>query len=106
RVGQEFTLRITLRNTATGITPLQDIGLDDSLLEGLTVVRSDPPYERQDHLPTGVTTYWYYMDIPPEGSTSITLYLRADRAGTFQGDFTAFSDPGSRTTPISLTITP
>jgi hypothetical protein len=106
KMGEKFTLRVTLRNTADGTTPLQDLGFDDSLMEGMMVLSSEPPIQRQDHLPTGVTTFWYYIDIPPGETTTITLQMQAVKVGNYEGTFTAFSDPGSKTTQMRFTVTP
>lgn len=106
KVGQTFTMRVALRNTASGTTRLLDLGLDDSLMAGVKVLRSDPPIQRQDHLPTGIATFWYYIDIPAGETTTITLHLQALKAGIYTGDLTAFSDPGSKRAEVRIAVTP
>ncbi len=106
RVGQTFTVRVTLHNTASGTTPLQDLGFDDSLLAGVTVLGSEPPIQRRDHLPTGVSTFWYYIDIPAGETMTITLQMQALTVGTYTGDLTVFSDPGSKITKMQFTVMP
>jgi len=106
RVGEKFTMQVKLRNMADGTTPLQDLGLDDSLMAGVTVVDSNPPIQRRDHIPTGVTTFWYYIDIPPGETVTITLHMQAIKVGTYKGDLTAFSDPGSKRAEWQITVTP
>jgi len=105
KVSEEFTLRVTLRNVGDGNVPIDGLWFDDALLEGVTVVRSDPPFRGRTPL-FDATSFKYEINIPPGETTTVTFQMQAIKIGEYEGSFTASSDPGSKATRMRIVVQP
>ena len=105
KVGQTFTLRAVIHNTSDKSVPINSLRFDDALLKGVSVRSSEPPFQGQSSLFTA-TSFQYAFSISPGKVATVTFQMQAVNAGSYEGDFTASSDPGSKITPMRLTVTP
>ncbi len=86
-MGEPFTVRVTVHNTADKVQILDSLDVADEWLEGVTVTVSTPPYTRADHVPLDNTwSYIYETPIPPGGSVEVVLEATGTQIGAFKGE--------------------
>ena len=87
-VGDEFDLTLTLTNTSDQPLEVNDIDLDSafsaSILDGITVLSTDPDMERDYTIP-GIKTFHYNSTLPPHTPATVTFHLLAHTPGEFSG---------------------
>jgi hypothetical protein len=108
RVGEEFELILTLRNTGSAPITVDDIDLDQaltgSILDGAIVLASEPYMERDYSIP-GIKTYYYKRPILP-GATEVVIFkLQAVEAGEFGGSVGVYVGDQSVIVEPVITIT-
>jgi hypothetical protein len=86
--GEELELLLTLSNTGDSEFMVNDIDLDeaftDSILDGVIVLWTDPPMERDYSIP-GIKTFQYNRAIPAGETRQVTFRLQAVTSGEFGG---------------------
>lgn len=93
-VGQEFTVSVEVENVDLDAIPLNAIGLEQSLLDGVEVVSIDPAYLKTEDKSIPVygewTEYQLGRNLSGGEKITITLTLRSKQAGLFSGNVTAW----------------
>jgi hypothetical protein len=109
--GEHFELVLTLTNTGSSDIQVNHIDLDQvvggSILDGSTIISSDPPIDRYVSGP-GYQSFVYHLPIPPGESRQVTLVLEAVNVGQFGGPIGIFvgdNDKGQQTNNVTITIT-
>ena len=86
--GEVFELVISMTNTGTTDIEVSDIDLDevfdDSILDGLIVLESDPHMEK-DYSISGIKTFKYNRTINPGDTHTVIFTLQAVTSGEFGG---------------------
>ena len=92
--GQEFTIEVEIENVDLDPAVITAIGLEQDLLDGLRVARTDPAYrsvEERDYPIYGAWSEFKIQQTVAGGSTLlVTVNVTAPTAGTFAGDLTVW----------------
>lgn len=88
--GEVFTLSITIENVDLDEVQITGIGLDESLLDGMTVSATDPVYRsfEQRDIPLYGTWTEYKLDQTLLGGSTltVTVQLQATEPGAYSGN--------------------
>lgn len=84
-VDEEFPIVISLRNTRSTSQRLAGLDLFDSYTQGIEVLASDPPWNREDSI-FDFTSYYYSLTLPPGQAIRLSLKCRGKKPGYFSGD--------------------
>jgi len=91
---EEFTIAVNVENVSLDPVALNGVGLDQSLLDGLSVVRSDPPFRsitERDYPIYGAWSEFSLDQDMAEGTVfTLTLTLTATQPGLYEGDVTVW----------------
>jgi hypothetical protein len=91
---EEFTIAVNVENVSLDPVTLNGVGLDRSLLDGLSVVRSDPPFRsitERDYPIYGAWSEFSLDQDMAEGTVfTLTLTLTATQPGLYEGDVTVW----------------
>lgn len=91
---EEFTIQLNVENVSLDPVTLTGVGLDQSLLDGLEVVRTEPPFraitERDYPIYGAWSEFSLTQDMPEGGVLTLTLTLRAAQPGLYEGDVTVW----------------
>jgi hypothetical protein len=105
--GEAFDVVITVTNSLPRARRIRDIDLWGTLVDGISVVSTDPVYKEAD-LSMGFWTYTMEHPIAANGTATVTLKLTAGAPGVYQGDLDVSVDKVLRvnTTDLVITVTP
>ncbi|MBN1679519.1 MAG: hypothetical protein JW966_04455 [Anaerolineae bacterium] len=95
-VSEQFTLDVTIENVSLDTVTITGIGFDDALLDGVTVVQSDPPFrgseDRSYPLYGSWTEYTLDRDILDGNTLTVSFTMQGTVAGVHSGDVTVWVD--------------
>lgn len=90
RVGEDFTVTVTVENTAAEAQTLTSLDVADAWLAGVAIIGSEPAFSSSMHVPVDETvSYQYDLSIPPGQSVEIRLRASALKSGDFSDDVDA-----------------
>lgn len=109
-LGEEFELILTLTNTGSSEILIGDIDFDeplgDSILDGATVIGTDPQMERNDPLP-GFRSFHYGRTIPAGEQRVAAFRLRATTPGQYFGSIEVYvGDLAKNVDNMWITVAP
>lgn len=82
--GEEFTITMTVTNTAPETQKLVDIDIGEKYMEGIALVSTDPVPLEVFHTPlVNMTTYSFNRDIGPGQQAVVTFHAKALKAGDY-----------------------
>lgn len=95
-VGEAFTVELTIENVDLKAVDINHIGIDQSLLDGVSVEQMDPAYRDVNERNYPVYGHWndYQLDRAIFGGEKLTVMLtfRATKAGQYSGDVSVWAD--------------
>lgn len=91
RVGEQFDIVVTVTDISGSGRRIHDIDVEETYLEGLSIVRVTPEPRTTDSL-VGYATHTMNVAVPASGAATVTFTVRAARAGTFSGDVDVYVD--------------
>ena len=105
RVGDTFDVVVTVGDSLGRRRTIRDIDFYDPLLDGVSVVKVDPPYAAYDGS-AGIATFTMEAPIEPNAFATVTFTFKAEQAGFYAGDLDVGVDGMMRieSTPHSITI--
>jgi hypothetical protein len=105
RIGDTFDVVITVTDSLGQARTIRDVDFYDPLLDGVSVVKVDPPYSGYDSA-LGSATFTMEAPIDASATTTLIFTFKAERAGTYSGDLDVGVDKVMRiqTTPHSIVI--
>ncbi len=86
--GQEFTIVVRIKNTASETQTFVDLDIADAYLEGIVIKSTQPAFSDAMHVPID-NTVSYSLGLPVAAGKEVKVTLRAAavRSGDFSGDF-------------------
>ncbi len=102
--GEDFVVEVIVRNLAQRERTLNSIDIDDTLLEGCMVLRTQPPVHQVIPL-NGFTSYFFEHSIAPRGEITVQLHMRGTQAGLHQGNVDVCIDGMGRCVSHNVIIT-
>ena len=107
KVGETFTLTVTITDLSGAARRVHDIDIAETLLEGLTITGISPTPASTSSM-KGYAVYTMNAPVPASGQTVVTFTLKADAAGTFVGDVDTYvdSDLAFSTNTVAVNVTP
>lgn len=82
--GEEFTFEVSVQNKAERPQLLYSIDISDEYLDGIAILRSEPPFTDCYHVPIDNTQcYEFKHDIPPGDELIVTFYAVALDPGEY-----------------------
>jgi hypothetical protein len=95
-VGETFTVELTIENVDLDAVNINGIGVDQSLLDGLSVEQMDPGYRTVEERNYPVYGHWneYKLNSSIFGGEKLTVLVtfRATKAGQYSGDISVWVD--------------
>ncbi|NLE50984.1 MAG: TRAPPC13 family protein [Chloroflexi bacterium] len=99
-VGETMALSVTIENVSLDAVQINSVGLEEDLLEGLTLVQTlvggDPqslPVDERDFPVIGAwTEYSLDREIAPGDTLDVTFVLEAAQPGSYLGEVTTWVD--------------
>jgi hypothetical protein len=95
-VGDTFRVELTIENVDLDSVNINGIGVDQSLLDGLSVEQMDPGYRAVEERNYPVYGHWneYKLDSSIFGGNKLTVLVtfRATKAGQYSGDVSVWVD--------------
>ena len=86
-INEEFVTQITVTNTLNNSQTLLSIDIGDNYLEGIALLKTDPNFTDQMHVPIdNSVSYKFGKEIGPQESITIDLYWKALSEGEFSDD--------------------
>ena len=86
-INEEFVTQITVTNTLNNSQTLLSIDIGDNYLEGIALLKTDPNFTDQMHVPIdNSVSYKFEKEIGPQESITIDLYWKALSEGEFSDD--------------------
>lgn len=93
-VSEPAPLAVTIKNISVDPVTIESIALEDTLMDGLTVVSSDPPYtkaeERNNIIGGNWQQYTLNRTLSPGEEIVVTLMLQGTTPGQYTGDITVW----------------
>jgi hypothetical protein len=87
---QSFTVEVTIENVSLDPVTINSIGLDTSLLDGITVLQIEPAYrsakDKSYPLYGDWREYTLNKSLPGGDKLTVILTLQANQPGTYSGD--------------------
>lgn len=104
-VGRDFDLEIVVHNTGAETVEIGSIDIYDDLLDGFAVVETDrPDVNILDQGILGSTSFEFSDEVPPGGSMSLTIKLKALKPGIHSGSVEVWSGLASKTTRATIHV--
>jgi hypothetical protein len=104
--GESFAIEITVEDLSGESRLVHSIDIDDSYLEGLEVVRTEPPFTELLRVESlGFRSYYFEKVIEPNSAGTILIALQGLEAGDYTGEIDVCIDSsGSCTTVTTRTV--
>ena len=86
--GDTATLTIEIENLASETQTLDSVDIDQSYLDGIVAVASDPAYQSVESFDLVIPFQSYYFDhtLPANETLTVEVELQAVRVGDFSGE--------------------
>lgn len=111
RVGEVFTVTVRTKNPHRRAVILDSVDVDRALLNGFQLIAIDPTPDESFsyHEDAGdwanAESWAFYDRIPPGKSVDVTIYLRPQQAGLYEGTVYVFNaDYDSTDVPCTVTV--
>jgi hypothetical protein len=104
-VGETLPVEIYVKNTSSNSQKVESIDIENALLEGLSVIRADPPWHVIEPVPFIGRSYVYKRRLEPNEETTFVFYLKADKLGRFVGIVDVYVGIGLQSVAYELDIT-
>lgn len=110
-VDQEFDLELRITNNRDTELTVGDIDLrslwSTSLLDGITVLRTEPPMQADATSASGVVSYLYHRVLDPGETVLVVFHMRAGAPGRFGGPILIYEGLKSLSVgDVYVTVTP
>lgn len=104
-VGDTLPIEIYVKNVSTSSQKIESIDIENALLEGLSVVRAEPPWSIIEPVPFVGRSYVYKHRLSPNEETTFVFYLKGDKPGRFVGIVDVYVGIGLQSVAYELDIT-
>lgn len=106
KVGETFTIKVTVTDRSGQARRIHDLDLQETLLQGASITGITPKPATTTSI-FGYASHTMNLSVPASGSATVTFSLSATAPGSFSGDIDTYidSDFAYLTNTISIDIT-
>jgi hypothetical protein len=106
RVGETFTIKVTVTDRSGQARRIRDLDIEQDLLQGASITGITPKPATTTSI-FGYASHTMNLSVPASGSTTVTFTLTATAPGSYSGDIDTYidSDFAFLTNTIQIDIT-
>jgi len=107
KLGEEFVITATVKNTAAKTQTLVSLDVGDAYLKGIAILATEPDHRESMHVPLDNTrSYVFRLPVKPGKELSVLLRAKAVKTGDFDSeiDFCINSDASFLTKSIRTIV--
>jgi hypothetical protein len=107
KMGEEFVIVTTVKNTASEPQTLVSLDIGDAYLNGIAILRTEPDFREASHIPIDNTmSYVFKLTIDEGDDVEVWLYAKAIKSGDHRSeiDFCINSEFSFITKPIRTIV--
>lgn len=87
KLGEEFVIIASVKNTAPQTQKLVSLDIADAYLKGVAILRTEPDSEESTHIIIDNTfSYVYNIPIKPGKTVTVSLFAKAIKTGDFNAE--------------------
>ncbi len=104
-VGEVVDLKVNIKNVSRKSVTIGDVDLQESFLNGFTVVSADPTPKSSTRVPlVNSRSHTFDLAIPPGETRTVRFRLKAVAEGVHRGDLDVYVGLSPKTTVVEMVV--